>query len=72
MTRRTIHDAHIIIFLHFIQCDLYKFMIFKVYCRYPGGVIYGLVTEQGIITYHINLVAISKMDNIIDGDIFIE
>ncbi len=67
--RRTVHDTNIIIILHFFQCNLNELIITKIDCRHFGSMVHELVGKQCIITYYINLVAFSRMNYIINGNI---
>ena len=66
---RTVHDTFIIVLLHFAQHYFYEFMICKIESGHPRSLIHKLVGEQGIITDYVYMVAICRMDNIVNSDI---
>ena len=66
---RTVHDTYIIIVLHFFQCNLYEFIISKIDGGHSGCMVHELVGKQCIITYYIDLVALSRMNDIVNGNI---
>ena len=66
---RTVHDTNIIIILHFIQRNLNELIITKIDSRHSGSMVHELVGKQCIITYYINLVTLSRMNDIVNGNI---
>lgn len=65
----TVHDTNIIIVLHFFQRNLNELIITKTDSRHSGSMVHELVGKQCIITYYINLVALSRMNDIVNGNI---
>ena len=69
---RTVHDAYIIIILHFIQHNFNELVIVEIDRGYLGRLVHELIGKQSVVAYHINMIAVGRMDHIIDGNIAVE
>lgn len=67
-----VKDAHIIVILHFLQGNLYQFVIPKVYRCHSRRMIHKLVGKRCVITDDVDMVTFCGVNDIIDRDVSIE
>jgi len=70
--RRTINYTNVIIILYFFQHYSYQFVIREIDSRHFGCMVHKLVGKKSVITDHVDLVTLGRMDHVIDGNVFFE